>query len=148
MVGSVVMIPALLACGALSDRFGRRDIFLIGAVLSGAWAFVVFPMIDNTSAPAVIGAITVQLLFISLMYGPQAALFAELFPKSVRYSGASLGYQIGAVVGGGFAPIIATALFARYQSSLSISAYLAAMCAVSFVSVILLSRRLQRGMVD
>ncbi|MNE07782.1 Inner membrane metabolite transport protein YhjE [compost metagenome] len=105
-------------------------------------------MIDSTSAPAVIGAITVQLLFISLMYGPQAALFAELFPKSVRYSGASLGYQIGAVVGGGFAPIIATALFARYQSSLSISAYLAAMCAVSFVSVILLSRRLQRGMVD
>lgn len=148
MVGSVAMVPALLACGALSDRFGRRDIFLIGAVLSGLWAFAVFPLIDITSPVAVIAAITIQLLFISLMYGPQAALFAELFPKSVRYSGASLGYQIGAVVGGGFAPIIATALFARYQSSLSISLYLATMCAVSFVSVLLLGRRMQRGMVD
>ena len=75
------------------------------------------------------------------MYGPQAALFAELFPKSVRYSGASLGYQIGAVVGGGFAPIIATALYAHYQSSLAISIYLSAMCAVSFISIIMLGKR-------
>ena len=78
------------------------------------------------------------------MYRPQAALFAELFPKSLRYSGASLGYQIGAVVGGGLAPIIATALFARYQSTQPISIYLAAMCAISFVSVLLLARR-RRG---
>jgi metabolite-proton symporter len=141
MAGSIVMIPTLIGCGALSDRFGRHGIFLAGALLSGIWAFVLFALIETGSPVAVVVAIAVALLFISMMYGPQAALFAELFPKSVRYSGASLGYQIGAVVGGGFAPIIATALFARYQSSLSISIYLAAMCAISFLSVLMLARR-------
>jgi metabolite-proton symporter len=141
MIGSVVMIPALILCGALSDRFGRRGIFLLGAILSGLWAFAVFPLIDSTSPLAVTLAITVALCFISLMYGPQAALFAELFPKDVRYSGASLGYQIGSVFGGGFAPIIATALFARYQSSVPISIYLCAMCVISLVSILLLGRR-------
>jgi metabolite-proton symporter len=148
MAGNLVMIPALLACGALSDRYGRRGVFLIGALLSGLWAFAVFPLIETASPLAVLIAVAVQLLFVSLMYGPQAALFAELFPKSVRYSGASLGYQIGSVVGGGFAPIIATALFARYQSSGPIAIYLAAMCAVSFVSVILLGRRARARPVD
>lgn len=75
------------------------------------------------------------------MYGPQAALYAELFPKEVRYSGASLGYQIGTVAGGGFAPIIATALFARYQSSRPISIYLCALCGVSLLSILFLRRR-------
>src|SRR5262245_6835509 len=131
MVGSVVMIPALILCGALSDRFGRRGIFLLGAILSGLWAFAVFPLIESGSPLAITAAITVALFFVSLMYGPQAALFAELFPKDVRYSGASLGYQIGTVAGGGFAPIIATALLARYQSSSAISIYLCAMCALS-----------------
>ena len=88
------------------------------------------------------------LFFVSMMYGPQAALFAELFPKSVRYSGASLGYQIGAVVGGGLAPIIATALFAQYASSLPISIYQAAICAISFFSVVLLGRRMTQGLDD
>lgn len=140
MVGSVSMIPTIIACGALSDRFGRRGIFMLGAVLCGIWAFVIFPLIDLQSTLAVTVAITVALIFVSLMYGPQAALFAELFPKHVRYSGASLGYQVGAVVGGGFAPIIATALFARYESSTAISVYLCAMCAVSFFSIIMLGR--------
>ncbi len=143
MAASALMIPVLLICGAASDRFGRRGLFLIGAALSGVWAFAVFPLLETGSPMAVLLAISVQLIFVSMMYGPQAALFAELFPKSVRYSGASLGYQIGAVLGGGFAPIIATALFARYQSSLPIAGYIAAMCAVSFVSVILLGRRLR-----
>tara|TARA_R110000850_G_scaffold170245_9_gene295679 strand:+ start:1326 stop:2639 length:1314 start_codon:yes stop_codon:yes gene_type:complete len=141
MVGSIIMIPVLLVCGSLSDRFGRRGIFLLGALFSGVWGFVIFPLIEGGSGLSIHIAIIVQLLFISMMYGPQAALFAELFPKSVRYSGASLGYQIGAVVGGGFAPIIATALYAHYQSSLAISIYLSAMCAVSFISIIMLGKR-------
>lgn len=148
MAGSFVMIPVLIGCGALSDRYGRRGIFLLGALLSGLWAFAVFPLIEAATPVAVVLAITVQLVFIAMMYGPQAALFAELFPKSVRYSGASLGYQIGAVVGGGFAPIIATALFAHYQSRTPISIYLAAMCAVSFVSIILLGRRMRTPVAD
>lgn len=141
IVGSIAMIPALILCGALSDRFGRRGIFLLGALLSGLWAFAVFPLIESGSAVAVTVAITVALFFVSMMYGPQAALFAELFPKHLRYSGASLGYQIGTVFGGGFAPIIATALFARFASSDAISVYLCAMCGISFVCTLLLGRR-------
>jgi MFS family permease len=148
MAGSALMIPVLLGCGAASDRFGRSNVFLIGAVLSGVWAFAIFPLLELGSLFAVLAAIAVQLFFVSMMYGPQAALFAELFPKSLRYSGASLGYQTGAIVGGGFAPIIATALFARYQSSLPISIYLAAMCAVSFTCVLLLADRLRSPHVD
>jgi MFS family permease len=139
MVGSLAMVPTLIACGALSDRYGRRGIFVAGAALSGLWAFAVFPLIDTASPLLVTLAITVQLIFVSFMYGPQAALFAELFPPELRYSGASLGYQIGTVVGGGLAPIIATALFEHYASSLPIAIYLAAMCTVSLVSVLFLS---------
>ncbi len=140
MVGSLAMIPALIICGALSDRFGRRGIFMLGAILAGIWAFAMFPLIDSGSTLGVTVAIGVALIFIAMMYGPQAALFAELFPKEVRYSGASLGYQIGSVVGGGFAPIIATALFAHYGSSLSIAIYLAVMCLISLVSIIALGK--------
>lgn len=141
MIGSVAMIPALIVCGAASDRLGRRGIFMVGAALTGLWAFAIFPLIDTGSPVAITIAISVELILISLMYGPQAALFAELFPVEVRYSGASLGYQVGSVFGGGFAPIIATALFARFHSGLSIAIYLFAMCAISMISVIALSYR-------
>ena len=148
MVGSAVMIPVLLGCGAASDRFGRGGVFLTGALLSGLWAFAVFPLLETGEPVAIFTAITGMLVFVSMMYGPQAALFAELFPRSIRYSGASLGYQVGAVIGGGFAPIIATALYAKYQSSLPIAVYLAAVCAISFLSVVLLARRLRSPSVD
>lgn len=141
MFSSVLMIPWLILCGAASDRFGRRGIFMAGAILSGLWAFALFPLIETGSAVAVVTAICVMQLFISMMYGPQAALFAELFPKHLRYSGASLGYQIGSVFGGGFAPIIATALFARYGSSTPIAIYLFVVCMISIVSIVVLGRR-------
>ncbi|WP_218943127.1 MFS transporter [Sphingomonas sp. R-74633] len=141
MIGSLAMMPALILCGALSDNFGRKPIFVMGAILSGIWAFAVFPLIETASPALITLAITVALFFVSMMYGPQAALFAELFPKEVRYSGASLGYQIGTVAGGGFAPIIATALFAHYGASAPISVYLAATCVISMVCVLLLGRK-------
>ncbi len=144
MFGSILMIPTLLLCGAVSDKYGRWGIFLTGAFLCGIWAFAFFPLLETASTFTVFSAISVLLIFVSMMYGPQAALFAELFPKDVRYSGASLGYQIGAVVGGGFAPIIATALFAHYHSSLSISVYLSSMCLISFLSVVALGLRARR----
>ena len=140
-IASLAMIPALIACGAASDRLGRRGLFMLGAVLCGGWGFAMFPLIDTGAVLPIILAIGVALVLISLMYGPQAALFAELFPVEIRYSGASLGYQIGTVFGGGFAPIIATALFARFHNSLAIAIYLAAACLVSLVCTALLARR-------
>jgi len=80
-----------------------------------------------------------------MMYGPQAALFAELFPVKLRYSGASLGYQLGSVVGGGFAPIIATALYEHFKTSLSIGLYMAATCAVTFACTLILSLSRESG---
>ncbi len=140
MIASLAMIPVLILCGLLSDHVGRLRPFMLGAVLAGLWAFAFFPLIETGSAWAILLSITVQLGFLSLMYGPQAALFAELFPVEVRYSGASLGYQLGAVLGGGLAPIIATALQARFESSSAIAVYLFAMCAVSLLSTIALRR--------
>ncbi len=139
MFGSILMVPALIGFGRLSDHVGRLRPFMLGAALTGAWAFAFFPLIETLEPWAVVLAITVELLLISLMYGPQAALFAELFPVEVRYSGASLGYQLGSVFGGAFAPIIATALFAEFGSSLPIAIYLGVMCLISFVSTALLA---------
>lgn len=141
MVGSIVMVPILIAAGAVSDRYGRSGIFMVGAVLSGLWAFAVFPLIHGGSTVGITLAITLELAFISLMYGPQAALFAELFPGHLRYSGASLGYQLGSICGGGFAPIIATLLVAHYRSPMAIALYIALTCALSFASALALKRR-------
>jgi MFS family permease len=140
LLASVVMIPALIACGALSDRYGRRGLFMAGALLSGAWAFAVFPLIETGSVIALNIAIVVQMVFVAMMYGPQAALFAELFPAHVRCTGASLGYQIGSVAGGGLAPLVASALMAFYGRNLAVAMYLAAMCALSFVCIVVLGR--------
>src|SRR5690606_1807463 len=85
MIASVVMIPVLVACGAISDRFGRRGIFMLGAILAGAWGFAMFALVETREPWLITLAIAVEMLFLSMMYGPQAALFAELFPVEVRY---------------------------------------------------------------
>jgi metabolite-proton symporter len=144
MIGSVVMTPALIVFGWVSDHWGRRPPFMLGAALAGVWIFFFFPLIETGQPLAVGVSITVELVLISLMYGPQAALFAELFPVEIRYSGASLGYQLGAVFGGAFAPIIATALFAEFKSSLPIAIYLSLMCLISLVCTAVLSVRARR----
>jgi len=145
MIGSVGMIPVLILCGAISDVIGRKGIFMAGAALSAVWAFAVFPLIETGTFANITLAIGVELALLSMMYGPQAALFAELFPVEVRYSGASLGYQIGAVFGGGFAPIIATALFEEFRSSQPIAIYLSAMCVISLVCTVFLGGRSVRA---
>jgi metabolite-proton symporter len=144
LLASAIQIPALAFFAARSDRVGRRMVFSGGAALGALWAFPYFWLVDTGSIVLIFVAITVMATAISAMSGPQAALFAEMFGTRVRYSGASLGYQLGAIFGGGFAPFIAASLYAATTSSLSISAYMLALCIVSLVSVLLITETYQK----
>lgn len=141
MFGSLCMIPALILVAHVSDRIGRYGLFRAGCLTTGLWSFAFFPLLETGSIVGAGAAIAVGLCFIAMMYGPQAALFAELFATEVRYSGASLGYQIGVLLGGGFAPMIATSLFAISGNSMAVALYMAAACFVSIVCVSLLHKR-------
>lgn len=114
LVAAMIMVPAQFWAAGLSDRVGRKRVYLWGAALSGIWAFALFPLVDTGNIYIVTGAIAVGLIFTGMQYGPQAAFFTELFSTEVRYSGASLGYQIGAILGGALAPTIAVMLWNTY----------------------------------
>ena len=114
LVAAAIMVPTQFYFSGLSDRIGRKNVYRWGAILTGIWGFILFPLID-TGDPMIIGfAITMGLLFLGMQYGPQAAYFTELFSTEVRYSGASLGYQIGAILGGALAPTIAVLLWNEF----------------------------------
>ena len=115
LIGSAVMVPMQFLFSDYSDRNGRKGIFMTGAVLTALWSFALFPLVDTGNFYFVVLAVAGGLTFLGMMYGPQAAFFAELFSTEVRYSGASLGYQIGAIIGGSFAPTIATLLWKNYD---------------------------------
>jgi metabolite-proton symporter len=144
LLGSLISAPFLPLLSALSDRIGRRTVFLTGAALEGLWALPFFMLLNTGSFPLMLIAVAVGLIFNNFMYGPQAALMTELFSTEFRYSGASLGYQVGAIFGGAFAPIISEALYKQYGSSQPISVYMAILCAVSFVSIVILGETYKR----
>jgi MFS family permease len=130
---SAATIPIIFLAGRLSDRYGRRRVLMGGVALSGLFAFAVFPLVDTRSFLCITAALFVGGALTSLSYGPLAALFTELFDTQVRYSAASLAYQMGTMVGGALAPIIATLLFEKYRSNVPVSIYMATFCAVSWV---------------
>jgi len=124
--------------GYLSDRIGRRRMYMLGAATIGIYAFIYFALL-NTNAPAwIFLAVVLSLVPHAMMYGPQAALIAESFPPRLRYSGASLGYQFASIIAGGPAPLVATALFARYQSGYAIAFYILACSVISLIAAALL----------
>jgi MFS transporter, MHS family, shikimate and dehydroshikimate transport protein len=132
--------------GALSDRVGRKPLYLAGAVVTTLWAFPLFGLM-NTESPVLIWlSIVVGVnLGHDLMYGPQAAYFSELFGTRVRYSGASLGYQLASVFAGGFAPLVATALLAAGDGSPTLVAlYMMGMGLVSVVATLLAHETLHK----
>ncbi len=134
LVASCVSFVTIPLSGHLSDRIGRRNMYLIGAAVTGLFGFLYFGMLDSGIASAVFIAIVLSLIPHDIMYGPQAALIAEAFTPRLRYSGASLGYQLASVIAGGPAPLIATALYATYHTGYAIAIYIAACAVVSLVS--------------
>ena len=142
LIGSAVMVPTQFFFSDYSDKKGRKGIFMAGALLTAIWSFFLFPLIDTGNFYLVILSVTVGLTCLGMMYGPQAAFFAELFTTEVRYSGASLGYQIGAIIGGSFAPTIATLLWTSYDI-FWVSVYIAFASLASLASVYFLTETYQ-----
>ncbi|HET6504375.1 MAG TPA: MFS transporter [Amycolatopsis sp.] len=138
IVGSVTWLVAIIASAVWSDRIGRKPVYLAGSVLLVVWSVPFFLLVD-TRQPWLLGvAVIVLNIGLGATYGPQSALFAELFEPRYRYSGASFSYAMGAVLGGGFAPLIATALRSATGTSLSVSAYMVAVGLLSLGAVLAL----------
>jgi len=134
LLGAVCLLAAVPVCGWLSDRLGRRPVYLFGACFTAVWAYPLFRLVDTGSTPLVWLAVVVALVFgHAPMYGPQAAFFAELFGSRVRYSGASLGSQLASVLAGGLSPFIATALLPYGRGALA--AYIIGMAIVTIIAV-------------
>lgn len=136
LIGSAVQLFVIPWFGALSDRLGRRPVYLGGALFLALFAFPFFWMVDTRQPVLVVLAVVIGLIGHAAMYGPQAAFFSELFGTRVRYSGASLGYQLASPLAGGLAPLIATELLARHSGqSWPVAVYLLIMAAITLVSV-------------
>ena len=139
LISAVVEGIAIVTMSAVSDRVGRRPVFMAGAVLLGLWAFPLFWLVNTKSFALIVIALSIAQFFLGMMYGPQAALFAEMFSARVRYSGASIGYQGASVFAGGLAPIIMVSLLESTGTSLSVSIYMFIMSAITFFSVYLIT---------
>jgi MFS transporter, MHS family, shikimate and dehydroshikimate transport protein len=147
LISSVAGLMAIAGFAALSDVIGRRLPFIGGAVLLGLWTlFAFWPLVDSGSPGALVLALVLAQIFLSMMYGPQAAFYSEIFTTKVRYSGASMGYQFGSVFGGALAPIIATSLLAATGTSFAVGAYMAVVCAISGICAFLLAETYGRSM--
>src|SRR6202048_1122286 len=129
MAASVLSFFSIPLSGHISDLIGRRRMYMLGAITVGVFGFVYFGLMNTGSTTLIFLAIVLSLVPHDMMYGPQAAFIAESFTGRLRYSGASMGYQLASIIAGGPAPLIATALFAEYKSGYAIAFYIF-VCAV------------------
>jgi metabolite-proton symporter len=139
LCASVVSFFSIPFFGHLSDRIGRKNMYLIGAVTTGVFGFIYFAMLNTGSGAVIFLAIILSLIPHDMLYGPQAALIAESFTGRLRYSGSSLGYQLASIIAGGPAPLIATWLFGVYHSPWAIAVYIAFCAVVTVIATVLMT---------
>ncbi|MFJ9711778.1 MFS transporter [Streptomyces sp. NPDC101234] len=148
LIGSAVHFAVIPAWGALSDRVGRRPVYLLGAAGIGVWMFPFFALVDTGRFWYLVLAVTVGLVLHGAMYAPQAAFFSEMFATRMRYSGASVGAQFASVAAGAPAPLIATALLSDYGSSTPIALYVIAASLLTLVALAVAKETRQRDLAD
>jgi metabolite-proton symporter len=136
LIAAAIQLFLIPSFGRLSDRLGRRPVFLFGAVGALVWVFAFFPLLNTRTTALIVLAAVIALVFHAAMYGPQAAFISELFSTRLRYSGASLGYQIAGVLGGALAPIISIALLDRFSTWVAVSVYVGATMLITIVAVV------------
>ncbi|SFQ68415.1 MFS transporter [Amycolatopsis rubida] len=134
LAGSAAMLATIPWSGHLSDKVGRRPLILIGGLGVAVWAFPYFLLVDTASLPLIFVAVLVGFVFQCLTYGPIASFLSELFAPNVRYSGASLAYQLSAIIVSGGTPFLMTALIAKTGSTMPVAAYILIMGLVTFAS--------------
>jgi MFS family permease len=131
---SVLSFFSIPFFGHLSDRIGRKNMYIIGAIVTGVFGFIYFGMVNTGIATVIFLAIVLSLIPHDMMYGPQAALIAESFTGRLRYSGASLGYQLASVIAGGPAPLIAAWLYGTFDTAYAIAGYIAVCAVISVIA--------------
>ncbi|MDT7752983.1 MAG: hypothetical protein QOD96_6645 [Pseudonocardiales bacterium] len=145
---AIIQIPALAGFAAISDRIGRRKMYLAGSIGTAIWAFPLFWLVDTATGWGMTLGLLGGQITLSMMYGPLAAFFSEMFSAKFRYSGASLGYQLGALLGGAISSLVAAWLFTEFHSNVPISLYIIAVSLIAIACVLALTETYQHDMDD
>ena len=138
---AVTWLITTLVAGVVSDRLGRRKTYIIGWILQLVGVFTLFPLVNTGSIWLLFLGLAILTIGLGFTYGPQAAMYAELYPASIRFSGVSISYALGAILGGAFAPLIAAALVKATGGTGSVTVYLAVMTLIGLGATLMLRDR-------